>query len=175
MKENQKKKALKIINQRIEKLEKIKFKYEQYSLWSRQIARTTTKKEIKEVIGICDYNRKHLAASHLKALSKSTSMTSNSQRRAQSKNAMLGNYEKYTAYLNALELYEFYPDKCFDNIRKYIIELEPGVWIADWDGDPGRTKIKENAKVFESRKKAECMLNNCRIYREFNNAIIIKK
>ena len=36
----------------------------------------------------------------------------------------------------------------------YIIELEKGVFIATWDGDPGRTLFKETAKTF-SKKNAE--------------------
>ena len=33
---------------------------------------------------------------------------------------------------------------------KHIIELQPQCWIAPWEGDPGRTLKKENAKVFDS-------------------------
>ena len=28
-------------------------------------------------------------------------------------------------------------------------------WIADWEGDPGRTLVKENAKTFKSKTEAE--------------------
>ena len=28
-------------------------------------------------------------------------------------------------------------------------------WIADWDGDPGRTLVKENAKTFPNKSDAE--------------------
>lgn len=28
-------------------------------------------------------------------------------------------------------------------------------WIAPWNGDPGRTLRKENAKLFETKKEAE--------------------
>jgi len=37
---------------------------------------------------------------------------------------------------------------------KYIVELETGVWLAPWDGDPGRTTVKENAKRFDERLDA---------------------
>lgn len=36
----------------------------------------------------------------------------------------------------------------------YVIQLEPGVWVAPWDGDPGRTLVKENAYRFRSRAAA---------------------
>lgn len=28
-------------------------------------------------------------------------------------------------------------------------------WISDWDGDPGRTLVKENAKTFKHKSDAE--------------------
>ena len=33
-------------------------------------------------------------------------------------------------------------------------------WIANWEGDPGRTLIKENAKKFRSKSKAEKLCNH---------------
>ncbi len=36
----------------------------------------------------------------------------------------------------------------------YILEIGPNTWIAPWDGDPGRTIVKENARVFGTKKKA---------------------
>lgn len=55
---------------------------------------------------------------------------------------------------------------------KYIVELEQGVWIAKWDGDPGRTVVKDYAKVFTDKKKAKIALEKCREYRLFTDAII---
>ena len=39
---------------------------------------------------------------------------------------------------------------------KYYIKIQAihDCWVADWEGDPGRTRIKENAKKF-SKKEAE--------------------
>jgi len=87
------------------------FKYEDYSEWSRQIAKTYTRKEIEKEANIANNNREQLSKNHLAAVEKSTSMSSNSQRRAQSRNAMTGNYERYNAYINALEIYDYYPEK----------------------------------------------------------------
>ncbi len=36
-------------------------------------------------------------------------------------------------------------------MNSYVAELEPGVWIAPWSGDPGRTLLKTNAKVFNRK------------------------
>ena len=52
-------------------------------------------------------------ASHLNAVKATHSMESNSQRRAQTGN-VLDNYERKSAYLNALEIYENYPEKCLN-------------------------------------------------------------
>ena len=35
------------------------------------------------------------------------------------------------------------------------VQANHDCWIADWDGDPGRTLVKENAKTFKSKKDAE--------------------
>ena len=40
----------------------------------------------------------------------------------------------------------------------YIIELEKGVFIADIEGDPGRTLKKENAERFRLKVQAEANL-----------------
>jgi hypothetical protein len=35
-----------------------------------------------------------------------------------------------------------------------VLSSEP-CWIANWDGDPGRTLIKGSAKTFKNKKSAE--------------------
>lgn len=38
----------------------------------------------------------------------------------------------------------------------YILKLkESECWIAPWTGDPGRTLIRESAKLFDTKEKAE--------------------
>lgn len=88
------------------------FKYEAYSDWSRLLAKTKTVQELEKEMGIANSKREKLAKSHFDAVKKTSSMSSNSQRRAQSRNSMVGNYEKYNAYKNALEIHEYYPEKC---------------------------------------------------------------
>lgn len=87
------------------------WKYEDYSDWSRQIAKHYTREEIEKEFNKCARQRGKLAESSLKSIQKTTSMQSNSQRRAQSGNALTGNYERMQAYKNALEIYDYYPEK----------------------------------------------------------------
>lgn len=56
-----------------------------------------------------------------------------------------------------------------------IVELENGVWLAPWDGDPGRTLRIENAKTFASFKDAEDALKMAREWRQFVEARILPK
>jgi len=37
----------------------------------------------------------------------------------------------------------------------YVVEIEPGLWLAPWEGDPGRTLVIGNAERFESRDQAD--------------------
>jgi len=54
----------------------------------------------------------------------------------------------------------------------YIVELEKGVWIAPWEGDPGRTLEIENAKQYKQRNWAKRGLKMAREYRPFKKAKI---
>lgn len=53
-----------------------------------------------------------------------------------------------------------------------IVELEEGVWLAPWDGDPGRTLKKESAKIFECGFSAMKALLAAKELRPFKNASI---
>ena len=57
---------------------------------------------------------------------------------------------------------------------RYIVELEQGVWLADVDGDPGRTVIKKNAARFISISQAQTKLEDARIFRKLPHAKIIE-
>lgn len=52
----------------------------------------------------------------------------------------------------------------------YIVELEEGVWLATWQGDPGRTLVKESARQFGSRHGARVALGSARRYSPFPHA-----
>ena len=53
------------------------------------------------------------------------------------------------------------------NGKEWVVELEPGVWIAPINGDPGRTLIKASATRFASQYKAELALQRARKSRPF--------
>jgi hypothetical protein len=60
-------------------------------------------------------------------------------------------------------------------MKKYIIELEPGIWLAPWDGDPGRTHNIKSAKNFTSKIKARKALFQIKKdypYRNFLNSCV---
>lgn len=53
----------------------------------------------------------------------------------------------------------------------FIVELEPETcWLASWSGDPGRTLIKENAKIYKTEKGARLALRHAQKYRLYANA-----
>lgn len=55
----------------------------------------------------------------------------------------------------------------------FIVELEEGVWLARWKGDPGRTLKKSSAKIFKHKLLAEYALIKALSYRKFENAKVI--
>ena len=88
------------------------FPYESYSLWSRQLAESYTVKELQAVLINLEGLSGKYAKQHLSAIEATTSMQSQSQRRAHARNNLSGNYEKKQAYRNAIELHQNYPAKC---------------------------------------------------------------
>jgi len=100
----------------IETDEPFVFPYESYSLWSRQLAETHTLKELIKVANKCEFLSDKYAKQHLSAIKATTSMQSQSQRRSHARNNVVGNYEKKRAYLNAIELYQYYPQHCKQSV-----------------------------------------------------------
>lgn len=56
----------------------------------------------------------------------------------------------------------------------YIVQLEEGVWLADGEGDPCLTLVKENAKRYGKFSNAKQGLSNARAYKPFANARIFE-
>ena len=56
----------------------------------------------------------------------------------------------------------------------YIVRLEVGVWLAEGAGDPSRTTLEPNAKLFNKFTEAKAALKQARVYRPFINARIIE-
>lgn len=88
------------------------FPYESYSLWSRQLAESYTVDDLQKVVDKCEDLADKYARQHLSAIKATTSMQSQSQRRAHARNNVTGNYERKKAYLDAIELHRYYPEKC---------------------------------------------------------------
>ena len=40
-------------------------------------------------------------------------------------------------------------------MKRYVVRIGENCWLAPWQGDPGRTIVKENARVFCSRQAAD--------------------
>ena len=57
---------------------------------------------------------------------------------------------------------------------KYVIELQHGCWVADREGDPGRTILPIYAQRFNSRAEAARKLEECKNYRTLKKAQIIE-
>ena len=58
--------------------------------------------------------------------------------------------------------------------KKYIIELEAGLYLAPWGGDPGRTHKIDSSLVCHNIDEANNKLKAARTYRPFPNASIIE-
>lgn len=52
-------------------------------------------------------------------------------------------------------------------MANWIVELEPGVYLAPTEGDPGRTLRQEHATVFASHPRARRALIEARRFRPF--------
>lgn len=90
--------------------EKTQWKYEDYNDWSRQLAKNYTKQELENMLYDVNKELSKATKSHLNAINKTTSMQSNSQARAQSRNSVSGAAGKKYAIEKALEIYRFYPE-----------------------------------------------------------------
>jgi hypothetical protein len=53
---------------------------------------------------------------------------------------------------------------------RYIVELEPGVYLAPWLGDPPRTCVLVNSRWFLSKRSAAGAIVRARKYRPFLEA-----
>ncbi len=56
---------------------------------------------------------------------------------------------------------------------KFLVELEPGVFIAPWAGDPGRTLIKASASRFDTKEQASAAIDRASDYREWRAPAVV--
>lgn len=55
---------------------------------------------------------------------------------------------------------------------QWVVRLEEGVWLADVDGDPGRTLVEANAIRYDNLEDAVRALADARKFRPFKTATI---
>jgi len=55
----------------------------------------------------------------------------------------------------------------------FIVQLEDSVWIAEHEGDPGRTTAEDNAQRFDSLEDAYDALAAARTHRPFGDAMVV--
>lgn len=81
-----------------------------YSSQSKQIAKSTKRVEIEKSLGITFSDLAQSTRTHLRAIERTHSMTSQSQARAQSRNVVAAQGEHRSALLGALEIYDLFPE-----------------------------------------------------------------
>jgi hypothetical protein len=81
-----------------------------YSDWSKQLAKHYTRRELERRVGLASETASKAARTHLRAIQATHSMTSNSQRRAQSGNVVAAAGEEMMAVNGALEIYDLFPE-----------------------------------------------------------------
>jgi hypothetical protein len=81
-----------------------------YSPWMKQLAKNYTRTELEKRAGVASENGSKAARTHLRAIQATHSMTSNSQRRAQSGNSVAAAGEERIAINGALEIYDLFPE-----------------------------------------------------------------
>jgi hypothetical protein len=82
------------------------FKYEDYGDWAKSLAYSHTTEQLKSMLLKEEFQQQKAIQSHLNAIKKTSSMSSNSQRRAQSRNVVNGSYEKIMSLRHAIEIKE---------------------------------------------------------------------
>lgn len=65
------------------------------------------------------------------------------------------------------------PDECFKP-NYYVVMLETGVYLAEWEGDPGRTIETKNAKQFKNLEDAMKAMGEAKAMRPFPHACVME-
>ncbi len=81
-----------------------------YSPWMKMLARSKTKHELQKMLGVATREAQKHASQHHAAIQATTSMTSQSQRRAQTGNALAGRADEAMAVRGALEIHDLFPE-----------------------------------------------------------------
>lgn len=63
-----------------------------------------------------------------------------------------------------------------ERIEMWIVELEQDCWFAPWEGDPGRTLVRESAKKYKTEISAKRALDVAKKrfdFRDFSRAKVV--
>ena len=85
------------------------FTWADYSDYPKRLAFNYTKENLTQRLAKLEGLSDKYAMQHLKAIEKTSSMTGNSQARAQSRNNVSSNYEEKQGLRHAIELLQIYP------------------------------------------------------------------
>lgn len=117
----------------------------------------------------------------------STTTYGNQRRRSSARNASPGRQMpmkhisrrtvtglREAAQENPLQSGSSRPSPARASCSAWIVELQPQVrmWIAPWEGDPGRTCVESSAKRFKTVAAAKAALTRARRYSPFKEARI---
>lgn len=62
--------------------------------------------------------------------------------------------DQITLKWGTLKGWDLHTDKIGIGGVMWIVEIEEGVWLAPWEGDPGRTLNRDSARKYASERKA---------------------
>ena len=82
-----------------------------YSDWMKNLAKAYTQPELEKMLSKTGKALTNAAQSHLRAIKKSTSMTSNARHRGQTRNVVAANSQFVSALRGALEIYKLFPEE----------------------------------------------------------------
>ena len=86
-----------------------------YSNWMKDLAKRHTKEQLENLYGTTANQAAKDASSHLRAIESSTSMTSQSARRAHTRNVVAASSDYKYALSGAIEIHELFPEFAHEN------------------------------------------------------------
>lgn len=81
-----------------------------YSDWMKSLAKRLTRAEIEAQLGVASSESRKAAHIHLRAIQRTSSMSSNSMARAHGRNTVAAAGEYKIALSGALEIYDLFPE-----------------------------------------------------------------
>jgi hypothetical protein len=82
----------------------------EYSPYARQLASKYTRAQLEAMLQESETATRRYSRQHLGSIKKTTSMQSNSARRANTRNKMSAEWERMNAVRNAIEIHDVWPE-----------------------------------------------------------------